>query len=155
MRGRAGRGVPRPADHGLPGDAPRSGHGAAERGAITVEVLVVLPVIMLVILACMQVCLLFFARSVALAAAQEGVRAARAEGGVRTAGADAARRYAERTAGGFLTSISASSGGDVATVRVTVRGQSLSLVPFLPSIRVTEEAAGAVERFTTPEGSGP
>ncbi|GAA3120136.1 hypothetical protein GCM10010466_08700 [Planomonospora alba] len=127
-----------------------------DAGSITVEVVIVLPVIMLTVLACMQVCLLFFARSVALAAAQQGVRAARAEGASRTAGADAARSYAERTAGGFLHSISASAGGDTTTVRVVVRGRSLSMVPFLESIPVTGEAAGAVERFTVPsEGAEP
>ncbi|WP_433498866.1 TadE/TadG family type IV pilus assembly protein [Sphaerimonospora sp. CA-214678] len=121
-----------------------------ERGIISAEVVIALPVVMLTILACMQLCLLFFAQSVALAAAQEGVRAARADGAPRSAGAAVARSYAERTAGGFLHAISASSGGDATTVRVTVRGRSLSLVPFLPSIQVTEEAAGAVERFTSP-----
>lgn len=115
---------------------------------MTVEVVIVLPVIMLAILACMQFCLLFFAQSVALAAAQEGVRAARAERAARDAGAEVARSYAERTAGGFLHSISASVGGDATTVRVILRGESLSLVPFLPAITVTEEAAGAVEQFT-------
>ncbi|MBN6050739.1 pilus assembly protein, partial [Nonomuraea sp. RK-328] len=110
----------------------------------------VVPVVMLTILAGMQVCLLFFARSVALAAAQEGVRAARADGASRTTGTDVARGYAERTAGSFLDSISASSTTDATTVRVTVQGRSLSLVPFLPSIPVAQEAAGAIERFTTP-----
>lgn len=121
-----------------------------DRGLISAEVVIALPVVMLTILACMQLCLLFFAQSVALAAAQQGVRAARADGASRTAGVDVARRYATQTAGGFLHSISASTRGDATTVRVTVQGRSLSLVPFLPSIQITEEAAGAVERFTTP-----
>ncbi|MGP3921308.1 TadE family protein [Nonomuraea sp. 10N515B] len=122
----------------------------ADRGIVSAEVVIALPVVMLTILACMQLCLLFFAQSVALAAAQQGVRAARADGASRTAGAGVAQRYAVQTAGGFLHSISASNGGDATTIRVTVRGQSLSLVPFLPSIQISEEAAGAVERFTTP-----
>lgn len=122
----------------------------SDRGIVSAEVVIALPVVMLTVLACMQLCLLFFAQSVALAAAQQGVRAARADGASRTAGAGVAQRYAVQTAGGFLRSISASSGGDATTVRVTVRGQSLSLVPFLPSIQISEEAAGAVERFTTP-----
>ncbi|MEU7691114.1 TadE family protein [Microbispora hainanensis] len=122
----------------------------ADQGSIAAEVMIALPAVMFTILVCMQLCLLFFAQSVALAAAQQGVRAARADGGARTAGASVARSYAERTAGGFLHSISSSNRGDATTVRVTVQGQALSLVPFLPSIQVSEEAAGAVERFTTP-----
>ncbi|MFI6326525.1 TadE family protein [Nonomuraea sp. NPDC050556] len=121
-----------------------------DRGIVSAEVVIALPVVMLTILACMQLCLLFFAQSVALAAAQQGVRAARADGASRTAGADGARTYASQTAGGFLHSISASSSGDATTIRITVQGRSLSLVPFLPSIQITEEAAGVIERFTTP-----
>ncbi|MFG1705408.1 TadE family protein [Nonomuraea sp. M3C6] len=123
----------------------------AARGSVTAETVIALPVIMLAILACMQLCLQFFAQSVALAAAQQGVRAARAYGGSQDSGAGVAKRYAEQTASGFLTSISTASTGDATTIRITVRGQSLSLVPFLPSIEVSEEAAGPVERFTTPE----
>ncbi|MFC5829525.1 TadE/TadG family type IV pilus assembly protein [Nonomuraea insulae] len=122
-----------------------------ERGSVTAEAVIALPVLLLAVLACMQVCLLFFAQSVALAAAQRGVRAARAHDADHTSGAALAKRYAEQTASGLLTSISTTSTGDAATVRITVRGQSLSLVPFLPSIEIVEQAAGAVERFTTPE----
>jgi hypothetical protein len=95
-------------------------------------------------------CLLFFAQSVALAAAQQGVRAARLYGASHASGAGVAKLYAEQTASGFLTSISTASTSDAATVRITVRGRSLSLVPFPPSVEISEEAAGAIERFTTP-----
>lgn len=125
-----------------------------ERGSSTAEAVIVLTVLMLTILACMQVVLLYFARSVALAAAQEGVRASRAEGASRTAGAGVAKSYAERTAGGFLSSISASmEQAGPGTVRVAVQGRSLSLVPFMPSISVKEEAAGVIEEFSVPAGS--
>ncbi|MEV5896706.1 TadE/TadG family type IV pilus assembly protein [Nonomuraea fuscirosea] len=124
-----------------------------DRGSVTAEVVIALPVVLLSILACMQVCLLFFAQSVALAAAQHGVRAARAHDSDHNAGAGAARRYAEQTAGALLTSVSTTSTGDATTVRITVRGHSLSLVPFLPTIEVSEVAAGAIERFTTPRSA--
>jgi hypothetical protein len=123
----------------------------ADRGSVTAEAVIALPVIMFTVMACMQVCLLFFAQSVALAAAQQGVRAARAYGASPTSGAGVARRFAEQTASGFLTSISTASTGDSSTVRVTVRGRSLSLVPFLPSIDISEQAAGAIERFNPDE----
>ncbi|NJP98002.1 pilus assembly protein [Nonomuraea sp. FMUSA5-5] len=118
---------------------------------MTAETVIALPVVMVAILACTQVCLFFFAQSVALAAAQQGVRTARTHDADHASGATAAKRYAEQTASGLLTSISAASTGDATTVRITVRGRSLSLVPFLPSIEVVEQAAGAVERFTAPE----
>ncbi|MGP4102905.1 TadE/TadG family type IV pilus assembly protein [Nonomuraea sp. KM90] len=122
-----------------------------DRGSITAEAVIALPVVMAAILACTQICLLFFAQSVALAAAQQGVRAARAHDADHNSGAKTAKRYAEQTASGLLTSISTASAGDAATVRITVRGRSLSLAPFLPSIEVVEQAAGPVERFIPPE----
>ncbi|MFC5828626.1 TadE/TadG family type IV pilus assembly protein [Nonomuraea insulae] len=124
---------------------------SCERGSVTAEAVIALPVVMVAIVACMQVCLLFFAQSVALAAAQHGVRAARAHDADHTSGGSLAKRYAEQTASGLLTSISTTSSGDATTVRISVRGRSLSLVPFLPPIEIVEQAAGAVERFTTPE----
>lgn len=126
-----------------------------DRGSVSIEAVIAVPVLMLTIAACMQVALLFFARSIALAAAQEGVRAARAEHASRVAAGPVAQRYAANTAGGFLSSISASASGDATTIRVRVRGQALSLVPFLPSIGVEAEAAGVIERFTTPSGGRP
>ncbi|MFI7114471.1 TadE family protein [Nonomuraea sp. NPDC050227] len=120
---------------------------------MTAEAVIALPILMLAVMACMQICLLFFAKSTALAAAQQGVRAARAYGASHTSGAGVAKQYAERTASGFLTSISAASTGDANTIRVTVTGRSLSLVPFLPAIGISEQAAGAVERFSPAEGT--
>src|SRR4051812_24156254 len=91
-----------------------------ERGALSVETVIALPVLMMTILVCMQVFLLYFAHSIALAAAQEGVRAARAEHASRGSGATVAQQYATRTAGGFLSGISASTTVTSTAVRVQV-----------------------------------
>lgn len=128
----------------------RESHG--EQGTLSIETVIALPVLMVTILICMQIFLLYFARSIALAAAQEGVRAARAEHASHGSGAAVARRYASRTAGGFLTTISASTSLTDSTVRVQVHGRALSLVPFLPSFAVEAESIGAIERFTVPSG---
>lgn len=125
-----------------------------DRGSFSIEAVVALPVLMLTILAATQAALLFFAHSVALAAAQEGVRAGRAEHGSPGAAAAVAQRYAESTANGILASISATSSDDGITVRVRIHAKALSLVPFLPSMPVVEENSGAVERFTTPADPG-
>src|SRR5512139_923215 len=111
---------------------PMVSAGRADRGAVTVEAVIALPVLMLTVAACIQVAPLFFARAIAHAAAQEGVRAARAEHASRAAAGPVAERYAVRTAGGFLGSVTASAETDATTVRVTVTGRALSLVPFLP-----------------------
>ncbi|MCP2337511.1 TadE family protein [Actinomadura rupiterrae] len=119
---------------------------------MSVETVLAVPVLMMTVLACTQVCLLFLARSIALAAAQEGVRAARPEHASHAGGGTVARSYAVQTAGGFLHSVTATSRADKTTVRVRVTGQALSLVPLLPSLPVHAEAAGAIEKFTTPSG---
>jgi Flp pilus assembly protein TadG len=121
---------------------------STDRGSSTVETVVAISLLMLTIMAGMQLVLLFFARSVALAAAQEGVRAARAEGASRTAGGTVARDFAQRTASGFLLGISASSAAGGGSVRVTVRGQALTLVPFISAIEVEGLAAGPLEEFS-------
>ncbi|MEV5576603.1 TadE family protein [Spirillospora sp. NPDC052269] len=120
---------------------------------MSVETVLAVPVLMMTILACTQVCLLFLARSIALAAAQEGVRAARPEHAAHRSGGSVAQRYAVQTAGGFLHSVTATSRADATTVHVRVGGRALSLVPFLPSLPIHADAAGAIEKFTTPTGS--
>ena len=121
-----------------------------DSGSVSIEAVIALPVLMLTVAAGMQVALLFFARAVALSAAQEGVRAARSWHASHAAAAPVAEQYAQRTGGGFLRSVTATASSGVGTIRVHVRGKALSMVPFLNSIAVDVQAAGPVERWTVP-----
>ncbi|MFC0862355.1 TadE/TadG family type IV pilus assembly protein [Sphaerimonospora cavernae] len=123
-----------------------SGEQLWEKGAATLEMVVLFPVLLLVLAIAVQAVFVYQARSTAQAAAQEGVRAARAHGAARSAGGAAALRCATRVGGAFLLQPSARVGGDARTVEVVVSGR----VPtFLPGAdwTVSEAARAPVERF--------
>src|SRR5919206_411439 len=98
-----------------------------------------------------QAGLWFYARSLALAAAQEGVTAGRAYHAPATAGPVRARAFLSEQAGDSLTGTTVSSSGTTAAVvRITVTGQSLSVLPGLPGMAVIQSAQGTREHFTIP-----
>ena len=121
-----------------------------ERGSTTIELVILLPALFAVLFLGMQAALFYHARTVAIAAAQEGARAAGGENGRESDGA--------RAANAFI----ADAGGDDAlsgaTVRVTrsetsatvmVVGHSLSVIPgWSPVVR--QVASAPVERLTEP-----
>lgn len=123
-----------------------------ERGGATgVEMALIWVVLMSLILAVVQVSLLFYAGQLALTAAQDGLSTGRSYRAESTT--DAARRDAEdflvRAGGSVLTDVvvtaSLDGGGEV--LRVEVTGSALSLVPGVP-LAVSREAVGGVERIT-------
>ena len=93
-----------------------------------------------------QAALVWHARNIAEAAAQEGLRSARLYGGTSDAGQTRAQSFLTQTAGDLLTntSVTVERTGERASVRVS--GRTLSLVPGLRP-RVGALAAGPVERF--------
>jgi Flp pilus assembly protein TadG len=125
-------------------------HGQ-DRGSVTLEIVILFPALLLVILTAVHGALWYHARSLALAAAQEGVRAGRAEHATPTAGVDAAQSFLDRTASDSLSDITVTVVAEGPTeIRIRVTGTSLSVLPGVPSIHVTQEAHGPLERFTTP-----
>ncbi len=129
---------------------PRQRAPARDRGSVTVELAIVFPVLLLIITALIQYALWFHARSLALAAAQQGITVARAYGSTTDAGRDSALAFvADHGADTLLdTSATAFSPG-VGQVQVVVTGRSLSVLPGVGGIAVSQSAAGPVERFTT------
>lgn len=105
------------------------------------------PALLLFLFAVVQVALWSTARSVATAAAEEGVRAGRAEGASSGTSEAAARAFLTDTAGRFLTHPQVSAARSTSrSVRVTVSGDSLSVIPG--TYRVSAHADGARERWT-------
>lgn len=120
-----------------------------ESGQATVEVAVLFPALLLFLFGSMQVALVSTARSVATAAAEEGVRAGRAEGAATHASVAAAQAFLDQKAGGFLNDTRISTDGSTdRVVRVTVTGRSLAVIPGRYS--VSSEAHGPVERWSPP-----
>ena len=120
-----------------------------DTGSATLEIAIVGPVLLLLIFTIVQAALWFYARNLALAAAQEGVAAGRGYGSSASIGITRARSFLDRSAQDSLQSIAVSSSGSTTTqVRIQVSGRALSVLPGVPGIAVSQSAQGPVERFT-------
>jgi Flp pilus assembly protein TadG len=124
-----------------------------EQGAVSVELAVIFPAVLLLILAAVQAGLVFHARHLAQAAAQEALRATRQYDGSTGAGRQAATGLLSRDAGDLLVARTISIGRSPTQADVRISGHALSLLPGV-TLTVTAHAAGPVERFTT-DGGGP
>jgi Flp pilus assembly protein TadG len=121
--------------------------GSADRGALTLSYVAVLPFMFLFIMVVIQASFWFLAREAALAAARQGADAARALGGSAAAGPAAALAFARQSGAGYLLSpVASTSGSSVNTVSVTVSGRVPSFVPGLV-VRVSETVQVPVEKF--------
>ena len=122
----------------------------SDGGAASLEIAILGPALLLVIFAVIQAGMWFYARNLALAAAQEGVDAARGYQASSAAGVARAQSFLHRAAGDSLQGVTVSAAGSSATaVRIEVRGRCLSLIPGLAGLPITQSAQGPVERFTT------
>ena len=117
-------------------------------GATSVEMALLWTVMTAMIVAVVQVALLFYAGQLALTAAEDGLRAGRYFGvgdpsGTATRSASA---FLDRTAGTSLQDVAVTADVDESQMlHVTVTGSALSFVPGV-SLTVRREAAGALER---------
>ncbi|MFG1881086.1 TadE/TadG family type IV pilus assembly protein [Micromonospora sp. NPDC049102] len=126
--------------------------GDRERGANPVELAVVMPLILVLLFASLQIAAVFLARSTALNAAQSGVNAQRRYNASDGAGVTSARRFLATT-GDWLLGWDAGGGPNCVTSEVdvtcTVTGRSLSVVPGV-RFAIRQTAHGPVERVTAP-----
>jgi Flp pilus assembly protein TadG len=128
----------------------------SERGASTIELAVLTPVLLLVILLTIQFTLIFHARHVALAAAQAGDVVARGQlgGDWQAAAESAAGSYAAKVGGGVLTGTTFVANGDGDNRWVIVKGKAQTIIPLLPDLWVTEKVEGPIECFRPDIGNG-
>ncbi|MFI6688394.1 TadE/TadG family type IV pilus assembly protein [Streptomyces sp. NPDC050485] len=118
---------------------------ARDRGAVSLEMLIVFPAVLLVILLVVHVGLWWHARNVALSAAQLGVESARVRGASAGTGTAEARDFLAR-AGGSISNASV-TGSKGATVRIHVTGYVDTMIPGL-RLRIDQHADAAAERIT-------
>ncbi|GAB3769953.1 Flp pilus assembly protein TadG [Nocardioides ginsengisegetis] len=112
--------------------------------------MILLPVLFAVMFLGMQAALYFHARTVAIAAAQEGARAAGAEHGEAAEGTRAADAFVAEAGGDdVLRDATATADRTTTTATVTVRGISLSVIPGWNPV-VHQSATVPVERVTAP-----
>ena len=121
-----------------------------ERGAVSIELVILLPALFAVMFLGMQAALFYHARTVAIAAAQEGAKAAGGENGKETDGVWAASSFVVEAGGDdVLTGATATANRTAASVNVTVRGHSLSVIPGWNPL-IVQSASVPVERLTAP-----
>ena len=120
---------------------------------MSVEIAILFPALLLIVTAIVQYGLWFHARSVALAAAQEGATAGASYQAAPGSGADRARTFLDAHAADALSDVaieqSAPAPGQVA---VQVTGRAISLLPGVAGPAVTQSAEAPVERFTVAGG---
>ena len=101
-----------------------------ERGSASIELVILLPALFAVMFLGMQAALFYHARTVAIAAAQEGAKAAGGENGKEADGVSAASAFVDEAGGDdVLTGATATANRTATTVTVTVDGHSLSVIP--------------------------
>ena len=121
----------------------------SERGSTSVQMVILMPVLFLVMFLGMQAALLYHARTVAIAAAQQGARAAGAETSSAGDGIAAATSFVAAAGGSDVLENASVSGSRSATqATVTVQGAALSVIPGWSPI-VQQSATVPVERITT------
>ena len=129
---------------------PRQRAPARDRGSVSVELAIVFPVLLVIVTALIQYALWFHARSLALAAAQQGVAVARAYGSTPVAGRDSALAFVTDHGAHTLLSVSATASNPaVGQVQIVVTGRSLSVLPGVAGLAIRQSATGPVEKFTT------
>ncbi len=137
----------------MPGErAPRRDR---QRGSVTLELMVVFPLVLLLVWIGMQLVLVFFANRVALAAAQEGVRAASQRGGSVAAAEQRADRVLAQLGSTLLLHPQVHASRTADTARVEVTGTPQQLIPLFADLRVVQIAQSPRERFRAATEGGP
>ena len=119
-----------------------------QRGSTSIQMVMLMPALLSVMFLGMQGALYYHARTVAIAAAQEGARTAGAQHGTVGDGVGAASSFVTDAGGNDVlpgARVAGSRSGTTATVRVS--GTSLSVIPgWAPT--VSQSASVPVERIT-------
>jgi Flp pilus assembly protein TadG len=113
---------------------------ASDRGSVSVEAAVLLPLLLLVFLATVQLGTVFYARAVASSAARQGLDATRVVEGSEANGREAALGFLANVHAGLRDpGVTAERDAELATV--TVSGEVISVVPlWRPQVSVTVTA---------------
>jgi Flp pilus assembly protein TadG len=130
--------------------APR-GHTlpAAERGSVTLENIIIWPVVMVFMFGFFQFALWLHARDLAHGAATSAYYEARLYDGT-IADAQAVGNAVLSASGGTIEGATVAVTRTVDTVTVTVSGTTALIVPGWPGSGVTETVTGPVERYVAP-----
>ncbi|PWJ23256.1 TadE-like protein [Branchiibius hedensis] len=134
--------------HALRARLARRAGAQRERGSSSIQMVMLLPALFAVMFLGMQGALWYHARSVAIAAAQEGARKAGAQNSSVGAGiSDASSFIADAGGSGVLDGAHVTGSRSGTTATITVSGTSMSVIPGW-TITVRQSATVPVERLT-------
>ena len=119
-----------------------------ERGSVAIQMVFVLPALFAVMFLGVQASLYYHARSVALAAAEEGAREAAGQTGSQDSGVAVAKTFLQDAGGAdVMTDTNVTGTRSTITATVTVTGTTLSVIPGWKGT-VSQRASMPVERIT-------
>lgn len=111
--------------------------------------MILLPALFSLLFLGMQAALYYHARTVAIAASQEGARAVARESGKETDGLRAAAKFVSDVGDGALVRATTTAERSATNATVTVSGFSLSVIPgWQPSVE--QSASMPIEELTAP-----
>lgn len=117
-----------------------------QRGSVTIEMVIVFPLLLIMLFLVVQGGLWFHHRNIALTAAQEGARASAVYEATSASGVNTATNFALQ-AGAIDPSVTVNRGAT--TVTVTVSVASPDLIPWvMPVSTITQSASMPVERIS-------
>jgi hypothetical protein len=128
------------------------GRAGTDRGDASVSMAIVFPFIIALTIAVVQASMWYYARTIALTAAREGVTAARLYQAAPAAGTARARETLQRIAADNLRDAQVTSSGTATGVRITVTGSVPSMLPGMPGLHIAQSASAPRERWTTSGG---
>ncbi len=122
-----------------------------DRGYGVIEMVITIPAMITLIMFVVQFSLIWHARHVAQAAAEEGLRTGRAYQATPADGKARAEQYLRAIAPHLIVRSAVLTDPSPTNLTVVVTGEVTSLVPFA-TFSVRESASGPVERFVAPGG---
>jgi Flp pilus assembly protein TadG len=129
---------------------PRRGQPGRDQGSASLEFAITAVAVLAVIFTAIQAANYFWARSVAIAAAQEGADAQRAYNAAPGSGQARAEAFIA-SAGDTLSDTTVTITSDGQQVQAIVSGQCLSIIPgFCSRVIIRATVYGTVERITSP-----
>ena len=106
-----------------------------------------LPIVLTVLFLAVQAGMWFYARSIALAAAQSGARTSATLDSSLQAGLTDARAFTTKVGGTTISDVTVSGDRSATSTTITVTGHAVRLVPLM-DLTVTQSATLPVERYT-------
>ena len=128
-------------------------HLKDQRGVASLEFVLILPILLFVLFASVELSRAWFTMNLLTTAAREAARVARVTGDGGAA-SERAFRTINNIGDGVLDRPNVRVAVGAEQARVTVSGEASKILPFLPIPRVTETVEGPIERFV-PDGGAP